>query len=263
MSGSNLAPDMFYKYKSNVISFEDLRKEKEVKAKPKHERKGGKVAGQSSEVYPFSKKEDIAAIINVFNNHIETAATPTQKRIAYRNRMLLLIGLNAFLRASDLRTLQYSFFFDEKSDGTLEFKKFYTIMPKKTRKHKKFVKLFFNDVTKKAVMDYIEEYPFESLDDYLFASRKGDEPITAVALGRIIKDAAIEAGIEYNVNSHSLRKSAGYWMYRNAENQSSALVLLQNILGHSNQTTTMRYIGITTDEIEEAFDSLNLGIEFM
>lgn len=263
MSGNNLAQDMFYKYKSNVISFEDLLKEKETKAKPKHERKGGKVAGQSSEVYPFSKKDDIAAMVKVLNEHIEHAATPTQRKIARRNLMLFLVGLNAFLRASDLRTLKYSFFFDKKSDGSLEFKKFYTIMPKKTRKHKKFVKLFFNDVTKKAVMDYITEYPFDSIDDYLFASRKGDEPITAVVLGRIIKDTAIEAGIEYNVNSHSLRKTAGYWMYRNAENQSSALVLLQNILGHSSQTTTMRYIGITTDEIEDAFDNLNLGIEFI
>lgn len=254
---------MFYRYKPNVISIDDLRKEKDVKEKPARERKGGKVAGQSSEVYPFNKKSDISAMIDVFNRHIEEASTPTQRKIARRNLMLFLIGLNAFLRASDLRTLKYSFFFDEKSDGSLEFKKFYTIMPQKTRKHKKFVKLFFNEVTKKAVMDYIEEYPFDSIDDYLFASRKGDEPITAVALGRIIKDAAMEAGIEYNVNSHSLRKSAGYWMYRNAENQSSALVLLQNILGHSSQTTTMRYIGITTDEIEEAFGNLNLGLEFI
>ena len=38
------------------------------------------------------------------------------------------------------------------------------------------------------------------------------------------------------------------------------LLLLQEILGHSDLRITRRYIGITTEDISTAYNSLNLGI---
>ena len=169
-------------------------------------RNPNKVAGVSSEVYPFTSEEEIKTMIDVFNKHIEEASNDNKRMIACRNKMLFLIGINVGLRASDLITLKWNFFFND--DGI--FKDSYTLQPKKTKKAKKFVKLYFNQVVKKAVADYIEQYPIQDMDEYLFKSRKGDSHITEISLGRIIKDAAEEAGIERNICSHSLRKTFGY-----------------------------------------------------
>ena len=225
--------------------------------------KCNKVVGKCSEVYAFRTKEEIASMISVFDKHIEEAVNSTQKKIACRNKMLFIVGMNVGIRASDLRTLKYSFFFDEQSDGTLEFKQFYTLQPMKQRKQKKSVKLFFNQTVKTAINNYIADYPINDLDDYLFFSRKGDEPITVQGLWDIIKGTAIEAGIEQNIGSHSLRKSFGFWCWHEAEDKNKALVILQQIFNHSSTQTTARYIGILDDEIEDMFNSIELGLDMI
>ena len=133
----------------------------------------------------------------------------------------------------------------------------------KQRKQKKFVKLFFNQAVQKAISGYISEYPIEDLNDYLFTSRKGTEPITVQALWKIIKDAAVEANIEQNVGSHSLRKSFGFWCWHQAEDKNKALVILQQIFNHSSTQVTARYIGILDDEIEDMFNSIDLGLDMI
>lgn len=215
------------------------------------------VAGVSSEVYPFTTEEEIKAMINVFNKHIDEAPDDDKRWIARRNKMLFLIGINLGIRASDLCGLKYSFFMNE--DGT--FKDFYSLQPKKTRKTKKFVKLYFNQTVKKAIADYIEEYPIEDIDGYLFKSREGDSHIKEKSLGRIIKKAAEEVGIERNICSHSLRKTFGYHIWHNAEDKEKALVMLMTIFNHSSIAMTKKYIGIMDEEIESVFNELNLGLD--
>ena len=216
-------------------------------------------SGVSTEVYPFNTEEEIKAMIDVFNNRIENASDENKRMIACRNKMLFLIGINISLRASDLITLKWNFFF--KDNG--EFKDFYTLMPKKTRKQKKFVKLFFNQAVKKSVNDYIKEYPIQDMDEYLFKSRKGDKCICEDVLGRIIKEAAKEAGIEKNICSHSLRKTFGFWAWHNAEDKSKALVTLQMLFNHSDTSTTLKYIGILNSEIEDMFNNVDLGLDYL
>lgn len=245
---------------SNVISFDVIKNAKEqVETKPK--RPSNKIAGKSSEVYAFGTKEEISAMINVFDKHIEEATNDNQKQIARRNKMLFVIGINLGIRASDLRSLKWDFFFDKQDDGSLKFKKFYVLQPLKQRKQKKFVKLYFNDAVKGAINNYISEYPIDNLDDYLFASRKGSEPVVASSLWRIIKDAAAEAGIEQNIGSHSLRKTFGKFCFMEAKDKTNALVLLQNIFNHSDSLVTMRYLGILDEDISDMFNSINLGMD--
>lgn len=222
-------------------------------------RHSNKVAGVSSEVYPFTSVEEIKAMIDVFNARIENAPDENKKQIACRNKMLFLIGINIGVRASDLCGLQYSFFIN--NDGS--FKDGYSLKPKKTRKTGKFVKLYFNQTVKKAIADYLELYPIEDLNDYLFKSRKGDGAISERGLWKIVVDAAAEAGIEKNVGSHTLRKTFGYHVWHNAEDKEKALVMLMAIFNHSSVATTKKYIGIMDEEIEEVFNNLNLGLDFM
>ena len=239
-----------------------LSKKKEVRYNKDgsiDQRHPNKVAGTSSEVYPFTSEEEIKMMIDLFNNRINESITDSQRQIACRNKMLFIIGINVGLRASDLITLKWNFFFNE--NGC--FKEFYTLQPKKTRKQKKFVKLFFNQTVKKAVAEYIEEYPIQDMNEYLFQSRKGDSHITEVSLGRIIKNAAEEVGIEKNICSHSLRKTFGFWAWHNAEDKSKALVTLQMLFNHSDTATTLKYIGILNSEIEDMFNSVDLGLDYI
>lgn len=266
MSNLAVAPEL-KSVPSNVVSFKVLKKAKE-NPKPKSSKArvntgGKKKAGVSSEVYAFRTEEEIKAMIDVFDYRIESSTDEHHRHLAYRNKLLFVVGINTGLRASDLVTLRYSFFYDQNDDGTLKFKEFYTLQPKKQRKAKKFVKLFFNNAVKKALNSYIERYPFESVDDYVFASAEGDGAIIPSSLWRIIKRAAKEAHIEQPIGSHSLRKSFGFWIWHEAEDKDKALVILSQIFQHSNVQVTRKYIGITNDEIKDAYESLDLGLDFL
>lgn len=261
----NTAVPIEHEY-SKVIQFSIVGKDKEVKYNKDgsvRKTKCNKIAGKDSEVYAFRTKEEITAIMNVLDKHIEEAPDENKKWVAHRNKLLFLVGMNIGIRASDLRELRYSFFYDKKEDGTLEFKELYVLQPKKQRKQKKFVKLFFNQTVKTAINNYISEYPIEDLNNYLFSSRKGDEPITVQSLWRIVKDTAYEAGIKQNIGSHSLRKTFGYWAWREAEDKNKALITLQQIFKHSDSLTTMKYIGLLDDEISDMYNSIELGLEYV
>lgn len=251
----------------NIIPIEVLRFPKpEPKPKSNKAREyngGGHPAGQSSEVYAFRTEDEIKAMITVFDKHIENARDKHVRQIAERNKLLFVVGINCSLRASDLRNAKYSDFYEIDKDGNLVFKKFYVVMPKKQRKQRKFVKLFFNETLKKAIENYIKKYPFENLNDYLFASREGSEPITEKTMWRIIKDTAKEAGLPLRYGSHSLRKSWAYHVWHNAEDKEKALVMLMRCFNHSSIATTMRYIGIMDDEIKDVYESVELGFDMI
>lgn len=253
---------------SKVIDFSEVLRELNRDKQPeiKYNKDGSidkrhcnKVAGVSSEVYAFTSEEEIKAMIDVFDKRIEEAPDENKRMIASRNKMMFLIGINLGIRASDLCGLKYNFFMN--NDGS--FKEYYSLKPKKTRKTNKFVKLYFNQTVVKAVTNYIEQYPLEDIDEYLFKSRKGDGHITEISLGRIIKDAAEECGIDKNICSHSLRKTFGFWAYHNAEDKNNALIILQKIFNHSSPAMTSKYIGLTDNEMSDVFNELNLGIDFI
>lgn len=250
----------------NVIMLQVVNGKLSKKPEEKYNKDGSvdkrhpnKVAGVSSEVYPFTTEEEIKAMVDLFNKRIEEAPDENKRQIACRNKMLFLIGINLGIRASDLCGLRYSFFMN--NDGT--FKESYTLQPKKTRKQKKFVKLYFNQTVKKAITEYTKEYPIEDVNEYLFKSREGDSYITEKSLWRIISKAAIEAGIKQNVGTHSLRKTFGYHIWHNAKDKEKALVMLMAIFNHSSVATTKKYIGLMDEEIEDVFNSLNLGLDLI
>lgn len=250
---------------NNIIRLSIVNGKLGVKPEVKYNKDGSickihpnKKAGVSSEVYGFTEKE-VKAMIDVFDKKIEEAPDENKRWVACRNKMMFLVGVNLSLRVSDLSGLTYSFFMRE--NGT--FKDHYSLQPKKTKKTKKFVKLYFNEAVKTAITSYLEDYPMESMDDYLFKSREGDGHLTEVAIGRVIKNTAKEAGIDKNINSHSLRKTFGSMAYHRAADKNHALIVLQAIFNHSSPAITSRYIGLTDDEVSDVFNELNIGLEFL
>ena len=248
----------------NIICMTEVVKSKKT---PKLNKDGtvskvhcNKQAGVSSEVFSFKTKEEIDSMIKVFDKYINNAPDDDKLRIARRNKLLFILGINLSLRASDLRTVKYSFFLHRIDDGKLEFNEYYSLIPQKQKKTRKYIKLFFNDVVKNAIMNYIEYYPIDDIDSMVFASRKGDdEAIKEQTIWRILNDRAIEAGIKQNIGSHSLRKTFGYWTWHEAEDKNKALVILQQLFAHSSTQVTMRYIGILDEEIKDTYYSISLG----
>ena len=220
-------------------------------------------AGKKCEVYAFRDEDEIRRVIDVFDSRIERASKGTPRMIECRNKMLFVIGINIGIRASDLRTLTWDFFFRQDDDGNLTFRDGYNLRPKKTQKSGKYVTLYFNDAVKKIVNWYVGMYPIDDVHGYVFKSRKGDGAMTVNAMWRVIKGAAQEAGIDVSVGTHTLRKTFGRFTYMNAKDKTQALVVLQKIFNHSSPAVTMNYIGLMNDEITESFNGLNLGIDMI
>lgn len=218
--------------------------------KPKTKQTSHKVKGVSSEVYAFQTIEEINAMIGIFDKHIADAITPTNKQIWHRNKLMFIIGINIALRGSDLSQLRYSDFLEPNG----KFKDNTKIIPQKTKKLNKFVFIHFNDITKNAIKNYIEMYPYEDISDFVFASKKTKSGIAPRQIWSVIKTVAAEAGIKQNIGSHSLRKTFGYWVYHDAENKTEALVMLQRIFNHSSTQVTLHYIGITENEMTNVYD---------
>ena len=257
MSGTNVAIELAPQF--TVIDCTKTKKIKYNKDGSVCRIHPNKEKGISSEVYALKSMDEIKAMLDVFDRKINSDCLDGERQIRERNKLLFLIGINVGIRASDLRLLRWNFFMNE--DGT--FKRSYTIQPKKTKKHGKFVTLYFNNTIKQAILNYIEKYPVEDLNEYIFVSQRGGQPIVESSLWRIIKDTAKEAGIEQNVGSHTLRKTWGFWCWHNAEDKAKALVVLQSCFNHSNTNTTMKYIGLLDDEVEDMYHSVELGLDFI
>ena len=63
----------------------------------------------------------------------------------------------------------------------------------------------------------------------------------------IIKKAIKRTRLKGNYGTHSLRKTYGYALYENND-----LSIVQGALDHDNQVTTLKYIGVTEEEINKA-----------
>ena len=114
-----------------------------------------------------------------------------------------------------------------------------------------------------AVILYLEHCP-ASLSDFMFRSESNrgkntNKPISRMSVDRILKDVASTLNIDCHVSTHTLRKTFAYHQMLMANNDPRKLLLLQKIFGHSSVAQTLDYIGITGEEIEEAYKELNLG----
>lgn len=180
----------------------------------------------------------------------------------YRDNMLFIVGINFGLRVSDLLTLRFSNLIDE----AFTFKTTFPILEKKTRNTRKVARnryITINEAVMDAVTLYLQHNP-RRLDDYMFRSESNNgsasnEPMHRSSVDRMLKGVASELGISTKVSTHTLRKTFGYHQMMMSGNDPRKLLLLQKIFGHSTSAQTLDYIGITNEEIEDAYLRLNLG----
>lgn len=181
----------------------------------------------------------------------------------YRDNMLFILGINFGLRVSDLRTLRFSHIIND----NFEFKNTFPVFEKKTRntrKRKQNRYITVNNAVIEAVTLFLENTPKISLSDYMFRSEVNyqngvNEPLHRNSFDNILKGIAADLGLTMKVSTHTLRKTWAYHQMVMSGNDPRKLLLLQKAMGHSTSAQTLDYIGITGDEIEEAYRKLNLG----
>lgn len=163
-----------------------------------------------------------------------------------RNYLMLMIGISSALRVSDVLKLKVSDIWTGKKPT-----EFIIVREKKTNKYKRF------PVTKnlnKAIVLFMKEYDLEQ-EEYVFQSRKGiNKPITRQQASFILSQAAEYIGIKEKINTHSMRKTWGYWAYKSGVN----IALIMEVLNHSSISQTKKYIGITQEDLDDVYINLNL-----
>ncbi|MBQ7937977.1 MAG: hypothetical protein IJ283_05735, partial [Oscillospiraceae bacterium] len=83
---------------------------------------------------------------------------------------------------------------------------------------------------------------------------------TVRSIERLLKSIVNdELHIPVHASTHMLRKTFAYHFLMAAPDRNRALELLSMQLNHSSIVYTLRYIGITSDEILEACFRINLG----
>ena len=96
-------------------------------------------------------------------------------------------------------------------------------------------------------------------DIYLFQSKnsrnvlnKELKPLHRSNLSKLLNEVGKILGLK--IGTHSARKTRGYWLYK----KTGDIVRVMKMLRHSSVAVTMRYIGITQEEINNDFKELIL-----
>ena len=181
----------------------------------------------------------------------------------YRDNMLFIVGINFGLRVSDLRKLRFA----DLINNNFIFKNTIPVFERKTRntrKRKKNRYITINQAVIEAVTLYLKKTPGVCLSDYMFrgeSNRNGmsNDPLTIQSINRILYGIKDDLCIDAKISSHSLRKTFCYHQMLMSHNDPRKLLLLQKMLGHSSSAQTLDYIGITAEEMDEAYRNLNLG----
>ena len=85
-------------------------------------------------------------------------------------------------------------------------------------------------------------------------------PLTVRSIERLLKSIVNdECQIPVHASTHMLRKTFAYHFLMEAPDRNRALELLSMQLNHSSIAYTLRYIGITQDEILDTCFRLDLG----
>ena len=178
-------------------------------------------------VRPF-KKQDLNSMIVICKKNKNAAEEEENKEQVYlwdRNYMILHLGRNLAFRIEDLLQLKT----DNFKNGGIYTREF------KTGKEQAFE---LHPSLRKDLEDYINRNKLVE-GEYLFKSRKGTNiPITRQRAWQIIKELSDEVKVSYVVGCHSLRK----YFAREYYEQTGDLIGLKEMLNHSNETVTLRYI---------------------
>jgi len=205
-----------------------------------------KQSGKKSEVYAL-QIEDIKKITAYFSNN--------GKWIYY---LAFVLSCNLARRASDILDLCWSNFFNPSSG---EFRADMDSI----REHKtdKLANPHINSAVRSAIRKYIDmtgcDPSKNGYSEHVFLQLSGNYAgriLSYRAYMNALKGAGEDLGIEYNIGTHSPRKTFGMISRMLHPNDYDGMELLQSVFNHSSTKVTGRYIGLTKQKVDAYYDDM-------
>ena len=183
-------------------------------------------------VEPIKVKEEVEAVERYLAKH------------SLRNQLIWAFGVNTGLRISDILGLDVE---------QVRNKEIIEIKEKKTGKSKQIT---LNSKLQRLISRYLVERDKNFCitgGEPLFLGKKHHR-LDRSQVYRFINDACKRLNININVGCHSMRKVFGWFFYKKYND----IALLQKIFNHSSPAVTLRYIGITQEEMNTSYKNFEL-----
>lgn len=220
---------------NNILHFPELKKRRNKRRPGSKFTSDGRPKAQETE--SIKSLEAIKAILEHFKSKQQ-----------YRNLALFIIGVSTAYRCGDLLKLKWCDFIDEQG----LWKKELDIIEEKTGKRRK---MEITNAMKSAVGIYMYHTPEIELNAYIFPGRDNrigmGAPIKVSSFHKILKETGRKLNLPYNIGTHTMRKTYGYWYLQVHKNDITAIATLQEMFGHSSEKITLRYCGIAKEELRE------------
>ena len=172
-------------------------------------------------------EDEEQALLGVFNLRYLTAA---------RNRLMILLALQTGMRVGDLINLRFEDI--ERDSGRCHIK---------DGKGAKDRVIFLRAGTISDLIDLADLFKGHNTG-LVFTTLKGERPVQAQYLRRMIAEKAKKAGISKRVHFHLLRHTYLTRLYSETKN----IRLVQQIAGHTSIATTQIYTHISGADVREA-----------
>lgn len=149
-------------------------------------------------------------------------------------------------RASDVLNFKWSDIIDKNQC---------TVVEQKTGKARQII---FNQSVKCKLKELYISLGCPASDMHIFHSSSTGSHITVQYVNQKLKTFKAKYRIKIsNFSTHTFRKTFGRYVYDSHNHSAESLILLNKIFCHASINTTKTYIGITQDEINNIFNSIN------
>jgi len=172
-----------------------------------------------------------------------------RKESKIKELTLFELGIKTGLRISDILALRWC---DIRNDSG--FKESVSIKEKKTSK----TKIFRISAQLQESLEELFEIDSPVIDMFVFRSGSNYTKNQPSAWCRqyvwqFLNDYAYRVGLREKIGTHTLRKTFGYHAYKSGVDIS----LLMKLFNHSSQEITLRYIGITQDQLDDVYINMD------
>lgn len=205
-----------------------------------------KKRGKKSEVYPF-QIDDMRKMIDYFIDH--------DMWIHY---LAFTLSCNMARRVGDMLALRWVNFFDPRTGNFRQ-----DILEIREEKTDKLANPKINRACRDAITLYIDKTGCDvSANDYnmpvfmqLAGTHRG-KVLSDSGYLKAIKKVALKVGVDYNVGTHSPRKTFGMLSRMIHPGDYDSMELLQTIYNHRDNQTTKHYIGLTKQKVDAYYDDM-------
>ncbi|HBK3297668.1 MULTISPECIES: tyrosine-type recombinase/integrase [unclassified Enterococcus] len=166
-----------------------------------------------------------------------------------RNYTIFQLGKATLLRVSDVLSLEYSDVFT--AEGVLKERAY--IRDQKTGKPNT---LYLKPIEKDLYLykEWLDDNDIKS--QWLFPSSSDwNSPVTRKQYYKIMQKTGDLLGINY-LGTHTMRKTGAYRVY---EQTNYNIGFVMKLLNHSDQKSTLSYLGLDEVQKEELLDTINFG----